>query len=955
MNGRLFVLGLVLLMGLAFAVDVNSCQDITVSNYYRLTQDISVNNLENGTCINITANNVDFDMNGWDIYSPSPLGYNLSFGINVTGDNVTIRNGTIRDIKPIFNPIVIRGIGVVGTGSNLTVDNVDFFNDSLGVYLLQSQYHEIRNCAFFQVLGATLFQSVNYSYIHDNLVASIDPQPNFVSGGFFIWDTSNYNRFEDNDLFGTLTHDPTNECHGIYIQFSKENNFTNMNIDTFDIGVYIEHSAGATKNSARNLFRGMAFTGQMSYEVVTKGFSSESWAIGFEPSNFHGTEAKIYSRGALNISNVSNVPASGAGFPLELLGVLNITNTTKANMSLMYYYNGNVISWPTVVMKKHNGVAWSTVPSINTVVGQLTATGITEFSVFAAYGNEEPPSDPGQKDDELEIDYEFFCDGPSYVLNIIVTDEKTGEPVEGIEVDVFYTGTPGFVGDCPISPDPTLRGLGYIHSSAVTDADGIARFEEIAPGVPIIHGRYDIEIAPQKGYEDLDTYVCMWMDYRPCADQNEFSVEWDFYCEGDDIAFGIWLTDLVTGAPVEGTEMGLIHDGVNFGASNCDQEHTGDVDISQTMYKETNAEGFVSYTELIDTTGTKTGPLDFGAYALGVTKQGYEDYSHDFMELPYICYEDLDCQSFDNELDINVLYTCPDDDNVSCILIEVFDVNGDPVEGAEIRMVVGGNAAPSTFTNAAGQTFAGGANIVGGAAVTIGGGLAQQVTLTTDADGQLVMCSDMLEDGMEFNLEAQYTDPAGNEYPSAVVEVVIDFDNCADVDIDPDDDDIIDFEIPPEEDDGGDGTGEGDGTGQDGGAGTGEVQEQCGLTLEPSEIKVGETVTAWALADGVPCAGYDINVQTKGVFTTDEEGKITTTFENAGTYNFELLCDGEVCDKDSLPVVFEIEREEPGKGPLAFIEEPLFQRFFILLLIVAVLVAIYQYHKAKRPRKFKKK
>ena len=83
--------------------------------------------------------------------------------------------------------------------------------------------------------------------------------------------------------------------------------------------------------------------------------------------------------------------------------------------------------------------------------------------------------------------------------------------------------------------------------------------------------------------------------------------------------------------------------------------------------------------------------------------------------------------------------------------------------------------------------------------------------------------------------------------------------------------------------------------------------------------------------------------------------KETTTFENAGTYNFELLCEGEVCDTDSLPVTLEIEREEPGKGPLAFLEEGPLQRFFILALIVIVLVAAYQYYKAKRPRKFKKK
>lgn len=95
--------------------------DLNVSGSYRLTSDLS--GAGNNTAIQVNADNVTIDLNGFTIYGSNGL---IADGISIAGHvNVEIRNGTIRGFtrNGVFTNInthYIRVIGVRTIGNAIT-------------------------------------------------------------------------------------------------------------------------------------------------------------------------------------------------------------------------------------------------------------------------------------------------------------------------------------------------------------------------------------------------------------------------------------------------------------------------------------------------------------------------------------------------------------------------------------------------------------------------------------------------------------------------------------------------------------------------------------------------------------------------------------------------------------------------------------------------------------------
>jgi|GEM_PF-4087227 len=982
MNRRLFVLGLVLMMGLGFCaniplatcdVDLNSAGD-----YYYLTNDVTINTHENGTCFNITADNVVLDLKGFRVYSPSIADFNLSNGVNVTGHNVTIMNGTFEGINPLFNPAILSGMAITGNSSNLTVRDVDFIDNRGAFYLFDSYNHTIEDCDFEGGLAFGAFFNVSDSTFTDIEISNIVPQPNFLAAAFFLNNHADNNTFQNIEILGILRNDLVFPFCGLYVYESSDNSFDKVLIHDADIGVYME-GGGVPDPTLRNSFEDVTFSGQMTRELHMKGIFSAETKNYFIKSNFHDGEVSMAICGGINISPVAAMPAAQAGFPSTLLGALNMTNTTQADVDLAFHYNNVVISPPSTKIFKNNGT-WSELVVDNSDPGMVFTEEIENFSIFAAYGD--PYDQGGNPDDdgELSISTESYCgDGGTTVLDVLVMDEN-GDPVSNVEVSIVYYRDNTL--DCK-------RGSGSIDITTLTGEtdNGKVTFTELAPGVNLDIGRYDIE-ATKKNYKKAERTVCWDLE---CGGK-DYNLEFIRSCPNN---LTIRITD-VAGGPLPDFPVKLSYF-EEFPVPGITPEEIGE--------KNTDANGFASF-----------GGLEPGYYGVTVeSKTPYVEgrlYGYDYEEpLVFADPGNPDEEEYEElvpllkyytpcELNVDVTVTCPDENNVSCVVITITDENGEPVEGAQL--VFAANPGPGSIISSTTQTITyagttysikgkylvGGNNFqvkggVGGPGITYagagpgvtgvaGGGIAGggvagagvagagATTLgpATNADGQIILCSDQFEDGQKYATGVIFIDPNLGPYQPNAVEFTIDFDDCEE-EVEFDKNDTTPIELPE-----GEGEGEGEGTGETPTCGVDTeclvcevcsegTCKECSLVLEVPETMVGEEVTAWVRADGEPCAGKTVSVQDFGTYETDEEGKVLLSFDNAGTYHIKLLEEGTVCDEEDLSVVLEIEEKPPEEAPPALIEDENLQKTLLLGLVIIAFLAGYQYYRTRKPRKKK--
>ncbi|MDZ4099214.1 MAG: hypothetical protein U1E13_11040, partial [Methylophilaceae bacterium] len=117
---------------------------LTQSGYYCLAQDIYVP--ETGTGITISGNNITLDLNGYTIYSdPTQSGLPAAVGINIAGNQVTVRNGSIKGQSIPGTLALAQGINLVG--NNCVLENIEVVDTTVAGFSLQStNNNNILNC-----------------------------------------------------------------------------------------------------------------------------------------------------------------------------------------------------------------------------------------------------------------------------------------------------------------------------------------------------------------------------------------------------------------------------------------------------------------------------------------------------------------------------------------------------------------------------------------------------------------------------------------------------------------------------------------------------------------------------------------------------------------------------------------------------------------------------------------
>jgi parallel beta-helix repeat protein len=184
-----------------FAIDINSCQNITSPGTYILTQDVS----SDGTCFNIQANNVTLDCQGHTIYYANSL---TGYGMNITGYNfTTIKNCKIQQV------------------------NSDVWY-VCGIYLKSSSYNNITNVSINTIssrsAGLFLDSSSNYNTVINNTIIG-------SSDGVDL-DSSSYNIFTNNTITST-------DRYSVFFFFSPYNTLEGNKINKGVQGLYIEGSS----------------------------------------------------------------------------------------------------------------------------------------------------------------------------------------------------------------------------------------------------------------------------------------------------------------------------------------------------------------------------------------------------------------------------------------------------------------------------------------------------------------------------------------------------------------------------------------------------------------------------------------------------------------------------------------------------------------------------------------
>ena len=215
--------------------------------HYVFTQDI-------GPCagngVNITANNVTLNLNGFTI-----TGSGVSIGINVTGSSAHISGGTVSTFE--------RGILINGGSQNHVHDMTVTRNRGGGIELLMSDNNHIHdNTVTSNNFGIDL-NSSDHNHLDGNRIAS-----HFFSG--VQLHDSHYNRFSSNESQNTIS------GAGFELIESDNNVFTSNNASSNDgSGFWVRRSANNSiqDNAANsNFFAGIELSA--SNENTVKGNSA---------------------------------------------------------------------------------------------------------------------------------------------------------------------------------------------------------------------------------------------------------------------------------------------------------------------------------------------------------------------------------------------------------------------------------------------------------------------------------------------------------------------------------------------------------------------------------------------------------------------------------------------------------------------------------------------------------
>jgi parallel beta-helix repeat protein len=206
------------------AVVITNCSNLTSANtLYTLNNDI-LNNQITGACINITAQNVTLDCQGYYISSIQNISGVFSNQFNSTIENCNISVGSGGNGNA-------RGIYFYGSNYSTLLNNIVLGNPSAGILLYSySNYNTLINNIGISSSGRGIYI---YSYSNYNTLINNTGISNSSNGIYLLSRSSN----------NTLTNNTgiSNSNYGIWVSVSSDNNTltNNTGISNSSNGIYI--------------------------------------------------------------------------------------------------------------------------------------------------------------------------------------------------------------------------------------------------------------------------------------------------------------------------------------------------------------------------------------------------------------------------------------------------------------------------------------------------------------------------------------------------------------------------------------------------------------------------------------------------------------------------------------------------------------------------------------------
>ena len=272
----------------AQTIPVSACgADLNVKGgKYILTQDI-------GPCpgngVNITANNVKFDLNGFTI-----TGSGGSIGINVTGSRARISGGTVSTFETgillqggsrhdVHGMTVTRydgGIELLGSNHNHLHDNT-VTNGEFGIALNDSDNNRFDN----NHIGSHFYSGVQLFDSHFNHFTGNESRNTIVGSGFELM-MSNDNVFTSNRGIG-------NDGSGFWVRMSANNSLRDNTADSnFIAGIELSTSSNntvqnntASRNRLTGIFLGLSDNNTIKGNTATGNFFEDGIALVISSGN----------------------------------------------------------------------------------------------------------------------------------------------------------------------------------------------------------------------------------------------------------------------------------------------------------------------------------------------------------------------------------------------------------------------------------------------------------------------------------------------------------------------------------------------------------------------------------------------------------------------------------------------------------------------------------------------
>lgn len=337
------------------ATDINSCQTLSSSGTYTLTQNVT----SADTCFTIGANDIVLDCQGYTInYASSSAGYGIN---NSDGyDNIVIKNCKF---NPVTSVTLTHNIYFKDT-NNLTI-----YNNSLHVKKYGSQPINVQNSVsvnvsnnYFLMTGSTgcygvYFVSTNNSVIHSNTINSTGGGGNgYGNYGIYLSNSKNISIYENN--ITTTNGASLSGSHGIYLTSSQNNSIFNNNITTTytsSYGIYL-YSSSNYNNLSNNLIKtsenygyGIMSSGSH-YNLIKENQINTTGTYGYainirETSNYNVIDGNIIRGGtaymvgiyisSANHNVITNNTHIGGGSSSAGILMEAATNTTITNNTIV--------------------------------------------------------------------------------------------------------------------------------------------------------------------------------------------------------------------------------------------------------------------------------------------------------------------------------------------------------------------------------------------------------------------------------------------------------------------------------------------------------------------------------------------------------------------------------------------------------------------------------------------